>query len=442
MILTVKHLIEQYHMLQKGDSVVIGVSGGADSVCLLHILWKLQAEYCLRLLAVHIHHEIRGREADEDAVFTEKLCKERKIEYRLIKRNVPRVAAERGISEEEAGRLVRYETFYQICEQEGYQKIAVAHHQNDNAETIMWNFLRGSGLRGLAGMEPVRRKIIRPLLEVKRSEIEQWMQQEKIPWRNDSTNETVNYTRNKLRHQLLPWVEENLVSGFCQRITDNTRIFLDADDYLKTEAEKWIQGHALQLEEESSFLREEWNKLHSALKRYVIRSEINRLTGSLKDLTAEHVEAVLRLEGTGKQLNLPGGMKVWMDYETIHIGKQSDTFCPNLEMKYCCFPYEKGQKIIQNVYTKWFDYDKIKVGFQLRTRRTGDRIQVLSKHGSKKLKDYMIDAKIPRQIRDQIPLIADGTDIMWVVGYRMSEAYKITDETKTVLQIELNVSNQ
>src|SRR5699024_12714938 len=134
---------------------------------------------------VYIQNEIRGKEADEDAVFTEKLCKERKIEYRLIKRNVPRLAAERGISEEEAGRLVRYETFYQICEQEGYQKIAVAHHQNDNAETNMWNFLRGRGLRGLVGMEPVGGKIIRRLLDVKRSESKQPMQQAKNPGRKD-----------------------------------------------------------------------------------------------------------------------------------------------------------------------------------------------------------------------------------------------------------------
>ncbi len=444
MILTVKHLIEQYHMLQKGDSVVIGVSGGADSVCLLHILWKLQAEYCLRLLAVHIHHGIRGKEADEDAAFTEELCRERNVEYRLIKKNVPKLASEQGISEEEAGRLVRYETFYQICEQEGYRKIAVAHHQNDNAETIMWNFLRGSGLRGLAGMEPVRGMLIRPLLEVKRSQIEQWMQQEKIPWRNDSTNETVDYTRNKLRHQLLPWIEQNLVAGFCQRITNNTRIFYDTDEYLKNEAQKWMQEYAFHQQNESSFPRKKWDELHPALKRYVIRSEIDGLTGSLKDLTAEHVEAVLRLKGTGKQLDLPAGMKVWIDYEAIHIGKKQkmDIFYPNLEMNYCCFPYEKGQKIIQNVYTKWFDYDKIKVGFQLRTRKTGDRIQVLSEHGSKKLKDYMIDAKIPREIRDHIPLVADGADVMWVVGYRINEAYKITDETKTVLQIQLNVSNQ
>ena len=439
MILSVKCLIETYHMLQKGDSVVVGVSGGADSLCLLRLLWELRDSYCLKILAVHVHHGIRGQEADEDAHFTEMICREWQVEYRIIKRDIPKMAANRGLSEEEAGRIARYEIFEQICKEEGYNKIAVAHHQDDNAETIMWNFLRGSGLRGLVGMEPVRGKIIRPLLTITRIQIEQWMKQENIPWRMDSTNQMTDYTRNQLRLCLIPWIEKNLVSGFSDRITGNAAIFGEADAYLRGQAELWMEQYAIEQDRECNFCLEEWNVLHPALKRYVIRSEINRLTGSLKDITAEHVEAVMKLNGTGKRLNLPGRISVWIDYEALHIGEKIENMIayPKFEMESFCFPYEKGQKIMQNVYTKWFDYDKIKAGFQLRTRKTGDRIQVLSDHGSKKLKDYMIDIKIPCEIREHIPLIADGSEIMWVVGYRMSEAYKITDKTKTVLQIQL-----
>lgn len=444
MIIAVKHLIEQYHMLQKGDSVVVGVSGGADSVCLLRILWKLRDEYSLKLLAVHVHHGIRGKEADEDAAFTEELCRQWQIPYRMIMRNIPKMAKQLGLSEEEAGRKARYEIFYQICEQEKYQKIAVAHHQNDNAETILWNFLRGSGLRGLAGMEPVRGMIIRPLLEVTRNQIEEWMRRQNLEWRVDSTNQLTDYTRNRLRLQLIPFIEQQLVSNFSRRLTANTAIFSEADDYLTQQAKQWIQIYVLHQMTESSMLLKDWISLHQAVKRYVIRLEIERFTKSLKDITAEHIEVVMKLSGTGKHLDLPMKICVWTDYEAIHIGtsKKNESFEQEYEMNYRCFPYKKREKIIQNVYTKWFDYDKIKNGFELRTRKTGDRIQILPDHGTKKLKDYMIDAKIPREIRASVPVIADGSDIMWVVGYRMSEAYKITDETNTVLQIELTVHSK
>ena len=271
MILSVKHLIEKYHMLQKGDSVVVGVSGGADSLCLLRLLWELQAQYCLRLLAVHIHHGIRGDEADEDADFTERICKEWQIACRVIKRDIPKMANEQGISEEEAGRIARYTIFNQICEKEGYNKIAVAHHRDDNAETIVWNFLRGSGLRGLAGMEPIRGRIIRPLLWVTRKQIEQWMEKEQIPWRMDSTNQTTDYTRNQLRLCLLPWIEQQLVCGFSERITGNAGIFAETDEYLKIQAKQWIEQYEIQQGGVYSFSLEVWNKLHPEFMSFFFR---------------------------------------------------------------------------------------------------------------------------------------------------------------------------
>ena len=296
MILTVKHLIEQYHMLQKGDSVVIGVSGGADSVCLLHILWKLQAEYCLRLLAVHIHHEIRGKEADEDAVFTEKLCKERKIEYRLIKRNVPRLAAERGISEEEAGRLVRYDFFDEVLKQTGSNKIAIAHNKNDKIETIIMHLLRGSGLSGLKGIEPIRGNIIRPLIECEREEIEKYCDENRLEPRIDKTNFENDYTRNKIRNIVIPYIEKELNPNIIETIDRLSEVVKKEDRYLEKVALD-VYDKILIKQEPGQIMLElkGFNEQDEVIKSRIILYTVKKLFGSSQGIEKIHINDIIKL---------------------------------------------------------------------------------------------------------------------------------------------------
>ena len=218
MIRKIKAYMEQYNMLAKGDRIVIGVSGGADSICLLHVLKQLRVDTELFLMVVHINHGIRGEEADRDERFVKDFCRTEGVEYRSLTADVTGIAKVEGLSEEEAGRKVRYEAFFEVCEELRCNKIAIAHNRNDIAETVLFNLFRGSGIRGLSGIEPYRviplssREValIRPLLGVERAEIEEYLHQEGIPYMIDSTNLGEDYSRNKIRNRILTYATQEI----------------------------------------------------------------------------------------------------------------------------------------------------------------------------------------------------------------------------------------
>lgn len=455
--------IKKNHMIERGDGVIVGLSGGADSVCLLHVLWCLKEELGIGLRAVHVHHGLRGEEADRDAAFSETLCRERDIPFKLVKIMASEEAKEQGISVEEAGRLARYRILKEEAlswEQErgkagscnaGEIKIATAHHGNDSAETILHNLFRGTGLKGLSGIAPVRGRIIRPVLWARREDIVDWLRGCGIEYMEDSTNRENDYTRNKIRNEILPVITSSVNDQAVRNILRAGERIREADEYLEKAAWNWIGQHSV--DGQPGFSVQELLKEDRVIRGYVVRGILRNIGCPLKDVTAGNIDSVLELmeKGTGKEVDLPHGLKAERIYGRIEFSRRGDKpdiregsdggqdkrmdAVPRMDIQ--VFPFQNQEEIPKNQYTKWFDYDKIKDTLSVRNRRTGDYI-TLAPGGRKTVKSFMIDEKIPREKRGKILLLAEGSHVLWIVGYRISEYYKVTEQTKNILQVQLD----
>lgn len=468
----VVHLIDEYHMIEEQDSVIVGVSGGADSVCLLFVLHRLSRERKFSLTAAHVEHGIRGKESLEDAAFVEELCRRLEVPLRICRADALAAARREKISTEEAGRQIRYGFFREIAgecarETSGRVHIAVAHNADDQAETILWNMVRGSGIKGLGGMRPVRDGIIRPLLECTRAEIEAYLRAKGATWRTDATNLETDYTRNRLRLKVLPILEKECNHQAARHIVMAGEKLSKTQDYLERQAEKALEA-CMPCEQKGAvsldaalFCREE-----EILQEYMLRAAIERTGAGLKDVSSGHIEDIRKLAASSgrKRLSLPGSLTAVLEggrlslinteltteapsdeedgWIFVNIEKKYDILIPsrikigNIAIKFSLEPWKK-QLIPENKYTKWFDYDTIRNKLQVRNRLPGDQLSVTKSGGHKKLKDYFIDEKVPHEKRGQVLLLAEGSQILWAVGYRISEAYKISERTKTVLKVQV-----
>jgi len=453
--------IEQHGMIKAHDKVIVGVSGGADSVCLLFILMKYQELLDFSIMAVHVEHGIRGTASVEDARFAEELCAKWKIPFQLCTFDIPALARKQKLSIEEAGRKARRQSFEEACQEFGGNKIAVAHHAGDQAETVLWNLVRGSGLRGLCGMWPVQGRIIRPLLGVSRSEIERILETEHLAYRTDETNLQDIYTRNKLRLHIIPYMEQELNERTSEHIVQLSLRLQKAESYLEAEGDRRAKELGNFRNGRVEILRTAFMQQEDIMQDYIIRSCLSYLGGGLKDISAQHIESVKRLASrqSGKRLDLPGMINARNQNE-IMILSISDN--PDAGFKYpekvkLSIPgitffhgwkvqteieIYKNQIIPKNKYTKWLDYDTIKDTIQLRGRSPGDYFTINEAGGHKKLKNYFIDEKAAKEERDRVLLLVEGSHVLWAVGYRISEAYKITKDTKKILKIQITeVSN-
>lgn len=459
MLKKVRDYMREHDMTAPGDAVIVALSGGADSVCLLTVLKQLATpEFLLR--AVHVHHGIRGAEADRDEAFAQKLCESLSVPLCVAYCHVPAYAAEHGLSEEEAGRILRY----QVLEKEAGKweqelpagsrvKIALAHHRDDKAETILHHLLRGSGLTGLAGIRPVQGRRIRPLLCVGREEIRAYLEAGHISWCEDSTNQSPDYTRNRIRSQVLPLLKTAVNEQAEEHILQAGQIIGQADAYLRQQAEEiWQEAVCGREEDLAAIPLTAFARQPEILKTYLIRHMLDQLHPGWKDIGSRHFTAIAELAGkpVGSRLDLPGGLMARTGYETLEIVRKTERevsvktesgadgeihgrqTVPELHMT--VFSRQKDQEIPKNQYTKWFDYDKIKGTLSVRTRRTGDYL-ILPSGGSKTIARYMIDEKIPKEKREQILLLAEGSHVLWVVGFRISEYYKIEEHTENILQV-------
>lgn len=465
--------IRTHNMLAPGQRVVAGLSGGADSVCLLSLLADLREEYSLELRAVHVHHGLRGEEADRDAAFSRELCRSLGVPFSLAFVNVKEEAGKRRISEEEAGRILRYQVFEReagrweqelrrekTAEPAGSQpesvKIAVAHHGDDSAETILYQLFRGSGLKGLSGIPPARGNIIRPLLCAERREIIAYLEEKGLPFVTDSTNLENDYARNKIRNQILPMAVQEINQGAADHIRRAGELIGEADRFFEERAERMLET-LLETEALETGETKEQGSESAALSvsgllelshieaSYAVRAVFKRKKWPLRDVTSGHIESVLALlrGRTGAGSDLPGGLRAERSYDRLILAKlqpgqtekRDESGLPSLFMEVA--DRENQGEIPKNLYTKWFDYDKIKGTLSLRHRQPGDYL-TLPSGGRKTLKSWMIDEKIPRQEREQIWLLAEEKHILWIVGHRISAYYKITEQTKTILEVEFN----
>lgn len=451
---------ESEEMFSSIRAVLAGVSGGGDSMAMLDLLCRLRERYDFLLRVVHVNHGIRGDEALRDQRLVEKICSELGIPCSVYCYDVPALARNWGTGHEEAGRMARKAAFSEerkLLVRMGLSGreivTALAHNKNDLAETMLHHLARGTGIRGLSSMKPLSGEVIRPLLCLERREIDKYLNIRHIPYVTDYTNLSDDYTRNRIRHHVLPVMEQEINTKAVCHMAETSVLLGMAEEYLKE------QGRALldTAEKDGEFLfRSDFFGQKEILKMYAVREALEVLSGRKKDLSLLHVRNVLVLLGgrTGARIPLPYGLEAVRVYEGILLRRREEENrgvnvpgeevelpfsgildCPYGSFHTRIFSYS-GQKILEKKYTKWMDCDKIKYGLTVRTRKNGDYLVINREGNRKKLTRCMIDDKIPAEDRGQIPLIASGQEIVWIVGGRMSESCKITSETRRVLQIE------
>jgi tRNA(Ile)-lysidine synthase len=462
--------IRANNLIKPGQKILAAVSGGADSVCLLEILFGLQQELEISLHAAHLNHQLREEEADGDALYVAELAEKLKIPFTIGKRDVAAYQLKNKLSLEEAAREVRYGFLYEVMRETGSACVAAGHTMDDQAETILMHILRGTGIRGLRGLQPEQNlkisggnlTVIRPLLEVKRSETEDFCKRIGLFPRIDSSNESYSMLRNRVRHELLPLLTQYNPS-VCDSLLRISSVAVDDLIYLDTVTEQnWHKivkrsGNTLIIDK-NQFL-----DLHNSLKRNLLRFAVENLAGTLKDIETRHIEEIMQVlnKPAGRSVNLPYGLVFYIDYDRFLIGTDIETISP--------YPELDGQYKIKiptdGVYGEWhvkselyhgdeiekallksdeekltacFDYDKTGSEIIMRTRRSGDAFQPLGMDSLKKVGEFMVDARVPRPWRSRIPVFCSSGQIIWLAGLRIDERVKVTAETRTALCLRLS----
>jgi len=437
---TVKQTIKKYKMFDSNDSVVVGLSGGADSVALLYVLLEMQLINKLKnIFAVHINHNLRDEEANKDENFTKELCEKLGIPLKIFSENVKELAKKENIGIEEAGRNIRYARMEEARFFFNANKIATGHHSDDVAETVLMNLCRGSGLKGLCGIPPTQKNIIRPLIEVSRKEIEEFLNKQQILFITDSSNLSLDYTRNRVRQNIIPSLETDVNSNASKNIARNVMLLRQEDEFLdKLALEALIECSTSTPEK---LLICKLLNLPDVLLRRVIRHAILNLNKSVIDISMVHIEAVIGLlhSKTGKEIHLPHVIVYRVNNHIIFSPASPTSPKKIIPQKYCykinvnewAYIKEIGLTVFfstneptntpniqtSNIYcTNAFNYDKVGEYIYLRTRRPGDKITLGGVTPfTKKIKDYFIDSKLPRTKRDIIPLCAVDCEILWIL---------------------------
>ena len=450
--------IKAHNIIQSGDSVVVGLSGGADSVSLIAVLSSLKKKLGIeKIVAVHINHMIRGEEAYRDEAFAKKISNDFGVDFFCYRNDIPKLAVERGMTVEEAGRSYRYECFVKTAKENGCNKIAVAHNANDVAETVLFNLVRGSGIKGLSGIPCMRQleemTIVRPLIEATRAEIEKYLSDNKTEFINDSTNFDVDYDRNRIRHIILPELTK-LNQMATKHICDLANEAGEYYDFIYNEKNRVKEN----VTDSSGIDIKKLLCLDDLMINGIIYDAIVNAAGKMKDISRAHVKSVRNIleADTGAMVNLPYDVIARINYEHLVIEKNNTDKTGkeqiiidldnlkragdmikidygNFNLEIVFDTVDSLTDIPKNNYTKIVDYDKIKDTLCIRTVTDGDYITINSQGNTKKISRVFIDNKIDRNDREIWPLIADDNQVIWVVGLRYNDAYRIDDRTKKVL---------
>ena len=453
----IKILIKENKLLYEEDRIVVGVSGGADSVSLLLVLKEMIKTE--NIIAVHINHGIRDTEAERDEEFVKKLCEKYNIELEIRHITVPIFAKEHRISEEEAGRILRYEIFEDIREKKQANKIAVAHNMNDTAETFLINLSRGSGITGLTGIKIKNGNIIRPLIKTSREEIEKIVEYYGENFITDSTNHSLIYARNRIRNKVIPELKE-VNEGVVRHINEAVDKLDKIEKYILRESEEAYKKYVNY--ENIIFIKNDIMTTDEIIAEEVLHKALTETAGRVRDIGGVHITYLKELfnKQAGKKINLPYGIKACREYQgirlvkgakavvdeniimpelvltTLEIAEISDIFVEKNNIK-LTLGDGSIKNLLQNSCIKWFDYDKISDNLLLRNRKDGDYLIISDEGARKKLKKYFIDNKVPSEKRDSVPLVASDNEILWIIGYRTGEGAKITKETRKILKMEI-----
>ena len=472
--------IKQYmDELMAGGPVrlVIGVSGGADSICLLFLMKDILPADNIRV--IHINHMIRGNEADEDSGFVEEICRREGLFFKEIRKDIPALSREMGYTEEEAGRRIRYECFGKEAEaweaecgcEKGKVRIAVAHHVEDNAETVLFNLFRGTGIRGLSGIAPERGRIIRPLLGLTRKDIEDYLKYRGETFRTDRTNEDNDYSRNRIRNLILP--QARAVSPMAaEHIAAASERLRNILGYLDTRVDESIERIVTPEDGAYRIDREGLRSLDDVIASMLILKLLTELTPMKKDIGEVHASSVLELARgeAGKHADLPYGIKADVSHSQLLLRRQSrederngrsdDVEALELYYRASDLTEEEVRALTDktaegNRYTKYFDCDKISLiatdqgitdlpAYEIRSRKTGDYIVIKDKNGlpcKKTVSDHLTDLKLSFPEKEKIKVMAVGSEVLWIIGYRMGDSAKLTNETVNILKVTMEAKN-
>jgi len=482
----VLHFIQEQHLVAGQQKLVVAVSGGPDSVCLLHILVKLREKLGISLHVAHLNHQLRGAEAEADAQYVADLARQLDLPATIERRDVKAYQAKQRLSLEEAAREVRYTFLAQVARSIEADRVAVGHTVDDHIETILMHLIRGTGTKGLRGLQPSSRwqspdislTVIRPLLPVSREETADYCRYHQLKPRLDASNLSLSPLRNRIRQQLLPLLQSynpQVVEALLRtaRIAADDLAFLD-----KEVARLWSeiareQGNTIILD------KEKFVELPSALQRYLLRTSIEKLLGNLKDIETRHIEEIMAAlnKPAGKRISLPEGLIFSIEYDRYLLGPDPAALSPfpvletELALKVpgktplpgwqvaatiinqrgesqrgeaplTHFPPpfsregDKGGGLPDSL-TAYFDLDKAGRKLTVRTRQPGDRFQPLGMDQPKKLNEFMIDSKIPHPWRRRVPIVCSPEHILWVVGWRIDDRGKVTEDTRRVLRLEM-----
>ncbi|MDF2656645.1 MAG: tilS [Bacillota bacterium] len=474
-----KETILTNHLIAQGEHIVIGLSGGPDSVCLFHILHSLKDDWKLGLTAVHINHGLRPGAAEEDQRYTENLCESFHVPCHTFTYDVKKIAAETGMSSEDAGRQVRYESFALVAQQIAAEtgktvKIAVAQNMNDQAETVLMRILRGTGTDGLCGIEyhrndPNRGIIIRPLLDVTRVEIESYCAEHALHPQIDLTNLEPLYTRNKIRLELLPYLREHFNTNIIEALNRLSGIAKEDKAYFGRTVDELIRQHAVFGEGYSRMPLDLLNSQEPAIRHRVVKELFER-AGLSRDIGSVHLEQadeLMRERRTSATADFPLGYCMRIHYDHVEFYKKTN---PEKASEYR-FEYKIdlnregkieihelnariGVKILRRQdWLLWrkqvhvrnnheicsLSMDKLTemgVSPVIRTRKPGDYIIPLGMNGRKKLQDLFVDEKIDKMERNRRPIVCLGAEVIWIVGSRISQNYKVEDSTERIIVLE------
>lgn len=455
--------IQRHNLFTKGLRVLLAVSGGPDSICLLQILLKLRQELGVELHVAHLDHQLRGKESRADATYVAKLAASLGVPVTIEERDVKAYQKEKRISLEEAAREVRYRFLSDVAASVGAGCIVTGHTLDDQVETVLMHIIRGTGTKGLIGLKPCSRwllddrkiTIIRPLLDISHQQAEDYCKEKGLMPRLDTSNLSLSPLRNRIRQQLLPLLK-SYNSGVAAALL---RISVIANDEIAFFDEEVTRLWPAIVEEKEGMIilkKDRLNELPVALKRHLLRAVVEKITGNLKDIETRHIEEIMAAmdKPAGRRIDLPGGLIFSIEYDRYLLGMETVDTCPYpvIGSEYCINIPGKtelpGWLVEAEIINKrqvpdsvsgfiaYFDMDKVGSELKVRRRKPGDRFQPLGMAETKKLNEFMIDAKIPRTWRGRIPVVYSPEQILWLAGYRIDDRVKVSGETKKVLRLE------
>ena len=468
-ILKVKQSLLDHKMVEPGDCVLVGVSGGPDSVALVQVLLELKQDFPIELAIAHLNHCARGEESDRDAGFVKDLGDTLQIKTLIEKVNVPELQPTSKSSFQETARHIRMDFFQEAMKQLGANKISLGHTSDDQVETVLMNLLRGSGLKGVGGMSPVRLPYIRPLFNCTRAEVEGFLNGRNIPFCKDSSNDKKDYLRNRIRLELIPFLQEKYNPKITENLFEASGIFRADNDCLRVledhEFEKAVSGfeEGEKLCMDIKYLR----NLPLALQRRLVRKGILGIKGDLRRISSFHIQDILHLfvkSRKGKRIDLPDNLEILckgdcVEFKRIPQTDSSILIDENSQASPRVRPLvipgitrieESGLTLKSEIFKSvasefhggqaneaFLDFDKTGGEVMIRFFQAGDRLKPLGMRGTKKLKSLFIDEKVPQEIRSTVPVLTTrDNDIIWVYSMRIADDYRVTSETSNILFIK------